>query len=251
MTAINGIRRRHQLLRANRMAVIDATGARREWRGLFLEITVVVVGILIAFMLESWWDRRAGAEQERAFLRALRSDFAENVARLKAAAARQEGIESAGRQLLSLSRSHSPIGTDTVRKLMGRVFNSGRFEPVMGAYEAIVNSGGLAQISDDSLRAMLAAFTSYLRVSYVEQFSNNLYFAFIREYADQIGLSAADDSTADSSGSADGVYMVLLRDRRFQSQVALRVYAERDVGRYYRSLQKQAETILTLLDQQL
>ena len=237
------------------MANLPTTQTRREWRGLFLEITVVVVGILIAFALDSWWDRRAQASQERTYLRALRSDFAENVERLGSAAARQEGIELAGRQLLALSRSRTPAGVDTVRILLGRVFNSGRFEPVMGAYEAIVNSGGLAQISDDSLRAALAAFASHLRVSYVEQFSNNLYFSFIREYAGRLGGSFSDPAAADSNGNgsrtAELSYITLLHEPPFQGQVAVRVYAERDVGRYYRALQERAKVILILLDQQL
>ena len=236
------------------MANPNATRSGHEWRGLVIEITVVVVGILIAFALNSWWDGRAQASQERAHLRALHSDFAANVERLGEAAARQERIERAGRQLLSLSQSGTPAGIDTVRKLMGQVFNSGRFEPVMGAYEAIVNSGGLTQISDDSLRAALAAFASHLRVSYVEQFSNNLYFSFIREYAEQLGLAGTDPGAAAANGaaspSADPAYGTLLRERRFQSQLALRVYAERDVGRYYRALEKRAALILSLLDQQ-
>lgn len=230
-------------------------GTRHRWKGLLLETAVVVTGILIAFALDSWWDSRAQAFQERAHLRALQSDFAANDERLDESVARQDGIIAASRQLLVLSRIGRPVAIDTVRTLMSRVFNSGRFEPVMGAYEAVVNSGGLAQISDDSLRAALAAFTSYLRVPYVEQYSNSLYFPFIREYADRMWFPwidpAAEDSTPAGLQPQDWPYMELLRDRRFQAQVALRMYAERDVGRYYQALHEQAKTILALLDRPL
>jgi hypothetical protein len=227
----------------------------RDWKNLLLEIAVVVAGILIAFTLDSWWDGRAQAARERAHLWALNSDFAENVQRLETAAARQEAIVLASQQLLALSRSGRPVAIDTARSLVGRVFNSGRFRPVMGAYEAVVNSGGLAQISNDSLRAALAAFASHLDAPYDEQYSNSLYFPFIREYAGHRGLPwndpAAEGSGSDGVQRADGESMEVLRDRRFQGQVALRAYAERDVGRYYRTLQEQADRILALLEQQL
>ena len=232
-----------------------STRPRHDWERLVLEIVVVVAGILIAFALDSWWDSRGEAARERAHLRALRGDFVQNVERLDQAAARQEGIVRASRQLLALSRTDGPVAVDSVRSLVGRVLNSGRFGPVMGAYEAVVNTGGLAQIRDDSLRSALAEFASNLGVRYTEEYSNSLYFPFIREYAGRLGFlwndRPADGSDPTSLQSEDREFLELLRDPRFQGQVALRAYAESDVAGYYRGLQQQAERILALLDQQL
>jgi len=219
-----------------------STRPRHDWERLVLEIVVVVAGILIAFALDSWWDSRGEAARERAHLRALRGDFVQNVERLDQAAARQEGIVRASRQLLALSRTDGPVAVDSVRSLVGRVLNSGRFGPVMGAYEAVVNTGGLAQIRDDSLRSALAEFASNLGVRYTEEYSNSLYFPFIREYAGRLGFlwndRPADGSDPTSLQSEDREFLELLRDPRFQGQVALRAYAERDVAGYYRGLQR-------------
>lgn len=122
-----------------------------------IEMLVVVASILIAFSLDAWWTQRADERTGAAHLRALQSDFAQNVSRLKVHIEREERVADASRRLLLVATSPTtPSPEDSMSNLLGQVFNSGRFDPVMGAYEAVVNSGGLAQIADDSLRLALA-----------------------------------------------------------------------------------------------
>lgn len=168
--------------------------AGRRIRGLrvLVEVLVVVASILIAFSLDAWWSKRAEERTGTAHLRALRSDFEQNVARLRVHIEREERIADASRRLLLVAISpDTPSPEDSVDNLMGQVFNSGRFDPVMGAYEAVVNSGGLAQVRDDSLRLALADFASLLDGRYHERFSEELYFDFIRGFEGQLGFSAA------------------------------------------------------------
>ena len=54
-----------------------------NWRATAREIGIVVAGILIAFALDSWWDRRNDARREAAYLLALHADFQENLERLR------------------------------------------------------------------------------------------------------------------------------------------------------------------------
>jgi hypothetical protein len=48
-----------------------------------VEIGIVTVGIIIAFALDAWWDDRSLSRQEQVHLRALASDFQQNVDSLK------------------------------------------------------------------------------------------------------------------------------------------------------------------------
>lgn len=227
--------------------------AGRHSRGprVLVEMLVVVGSILIAFSLDAWWSRRAEERTGAAHLRALQSDFEQNVSRLKVHIEREERIADASRRLLLVASSpNAPSPEDSVRNLLGQVFNSGRFDPVMGAYEAVVNSGGLAQIRDDSLRLALADFASLLDGRYHERFSDELYFDFIRGFEGQLGFSAAvlaSDSVAAAEAPAmSGSRLELLRNPRFREHLALRYLAESGVADSYRSLLEKAERVLDL-----
>jgi len=75
------------------------------------EIGIVVVGILIAFSLNSWWEGRAAAGREQDHLSALQADFTQNVARLHALASSQDRVSRASWDLLQVARGHvSPVG---------------------------------------------------------------------------------------------------------------------------------------------
>ena len=227
--------------------------AGRHIRGsrLLIEVLVVVASILIAFSLDAWWSKRAEGRTETAHLRALQSDFEQNVSRLKVHIEREERIADASRRLLLVAISPTtPSPEDSVSNLLGQVFNSGRFDPVMGAYEALVNSGGLAQVRDDSLRLALAGFASLTAGRYYERFSDELYFDFVRAFTGQLGFTAAVVAS-DSLAAADAAVVPLsqrelLRDPKFREHLALRYSAEIDVAGSYRGLLEMAERVLDL-----
>lgn len=217
---------------------------------LLLEGLVVVTSILIAFALDAWWSQRAEERTEIAHLRALRSDFEQNVTRLTQLIEREEQIADASRRLLRVANSRVASPQDSVRNLMGQVFNSVRYDPVMGAYEAVVSSGGLAQLRDDSLRLALADFASFLEGRYFERFSDELYFDFVRSFTGRLGMSEAvlmsDSSAAGRARVVPEAQGDLLRDPKFREHLALRYLAERDVAGSYRGLLDKAERVLGL-----
>ncbi|HKE96456.1 MAG TPA: hypothetical protein VKB34_19260 [Povalibacter sp.] len=205
------------------------------------EILIVTIGILIAFALNAWWERHKELRDEQAHLRALASDFEQNAARLKELADFLETVVAGNQQVLELARSSHEIPPDVVRPLIGRVFSSRRFEPVMGAYEALVNSAGLTLVRDDQLRAALADFASGVTTRYSERFSDELYLAFIRRFMGRLQFPEFMNPAGHPS------YDTLLADPEFQDYLAIRSQAEQEVAGIYRGLQHQAEDILVRL----
>lgn len=216
-----------------------------RWLG---EIAVVTVGILIAFALDAWWDNRATAEQEQVHLRALASDLQQNIAALQELLEKEESVMSSCQGLLKLTRAEQAPPAASLEELFSSVFNSGRYEPVMGAYEALVNSGGLTLIRDESLRAALAEFAAKVQGQYAETWSNEHYFSFTREFGGRYLLLHAQSTAADARERA---YEAMLRDPRFQEHLATRYYSERDMANKYRGLLKQAEELLAQLREQV
>src|SRR5512135_117904 len=99
-------------------------------RDLIAELAMVVLGILIAFALNSWWEGREAAQRRRAHLQALERDFQENVTRLDALTTFEAGVADASARLLALAGRPAPLPADTALALVGRVFSSQHFEAV-------------------------------------------------------------------------------------------------------------------------
>jgi Tfp pilus assembly protein PilE len=157
------------------------------WPRIALDVGVVVVGILIAFALNAWWEMRSASDREAAHLEALRSDLEANVRDLERLAGRQATVASASLELLRVARGEATASRDSIDGLMSEVFSSNRFDASMGAYANLVSSGGLAQLRSPELRAALATFASMLDSRYDEQFSTAIYLEFTRAFVGRTG----------------------------------------------------------------
>jgi hypothetical protein len=200
------------------------------------ETAIVTIGILLAFALNAWWEGHKQDREEAKHLRALASDFERNAQQLARLVKLEEEIANAS---LSLIKKGPAQDAETVHRLVGKVFSSGRFEPVMGAYEGLVNSSGLTLISNDVLREDLASFAAAVRNPYGERISDDFYIAFTREFAGRLQMT---ETILGEPTSAEA-YRELVSDQRFREHLALRFAAERDVGRYYNELLKTCERI--------
>jgi hypothetical protein len=225
--------------------------ARRLWTGVAKrmgEIAIVTAGILLAFTLDAWWDNRATAEHEQVHLRALVSDMQQNVAALTSLIEMEEKITANSQELLRLSRVQRTNSSPPVMPLVQQVFNSRRYEPVMGAYEALVNSGGLTMIRAEPLRAALAEFAASVRGQYAENWSDQHYFEFAREFGGRMLLL---HSQAADRAASEREYERMLSEPKFLEHLAMRYYSERDMNRKYQTLLKQAEELLVQLRAQV
>jgi hypothetical protein len=228
-----------------------ASRAGERWKSALRplgEIAVVTVGILIAFALEAWWDNRATAAQEQVHLRALASDLEQNIAALKTQIATEEKIMAGSGELLRRGRREAARSADSLDDLFSMVFNSIRYEPVLGAYEALVNSGGLTLIRDEALRAALAGYAATIRGRYHESWSDEHYFAFAREFAGRYMLIKTEAGDGDALRQG---YEKMLRDDRFREHLILRYFSERDMAAKYRGLLEQAEKLQAQLRAQI
>src|SRR5688572_14120273 len=133
------------------------------------EIFIVVAGVLIAFALNAWWAERSARSEEQAHLRALAADFERNVAIYEVLVEREQRIVDKSLELLRLARSQADVDAAVVPALLGAVFTSLREAPALDAYNALVNSAGLALIGDEELRSDLVGFATRATSPYYER----------------------------------------------------------------------------------
>jgi hypothetical protein len=127
------------------------------------EFIVIVIGVLVALVLESWWSDREERRYEAELREDMVAEFRENLAVLdsdldeNAAASavvnRYAGITDAGLEML-------PDSAFALWSSGG--FAWAGFDPAMGNVQALVQSGNLGAIRDRELRLMLSRWAGLL-----------------------------------------------------------------------------------------
>lgn len=221
-------------------------------RSIATEIVIVVVGILIAFALNAWWEGRRNVEKETAYLAQLRTDFQANVKALQAQVEREIRIKDASLEILRLIRRTGRPDPDVVRAHLGRVFSSTRPRIALGAYQSLISTGDLSLLRDIELRQELSAFAALVNTDYQERFEDEAYFNLIRDSAGrlqnlrqfsaaqltELGIEPARDNWDPAS---------LLNDPRFADQIVTRYSVAREMEPYYQTRTQRAEAILRRL----
>jgi hypothetical protein len=137
---------------------LGQAGSSLPWKRLFAELTVIVAGVLIALAVDSWWERRQERNQAREYLEQLLVDVRATEGRLRAT------IET---ETHRLEEVNSVIGgalqgpwpqADSLELPTGYDY----FEPLMGTLTALIQSGDLRLVRNDSIRFELIAFSALI-----------------------------------------------------------------------------------------
>lgn len=152
------------------------TNKRFEITGrLAVEFSIIVAGVLVALIAESWWSEREDRQFERDLIEDMAVEFKVNISIL-------DDDMAANRVLLDRMAGLLAMPTETVLALSDKEFESilfvpvslavvSNFDPAMGITQAIVQSGGLPTIKDRSLRLHMANWSALLEEG--ERFSRN------------------------------------------------------------------------------
>jgi len=135
--------------------------AARDWGGIAIELLVVTLGVLLAFQIEQFGDRRSEAKDERQFLGRLYSEYQRGIAELRGVIRQHDksmrdirlavaAIDDAG--LLQRYAETESFGCDMVRH-PSAPFND-------SAYADLISSGRLNRISDPQLRGKIRDLTT-------------------------------------------------------------------------------------------
>jgi hypothetical protein len=131
------------------------------YKRLLAELAVIVAGVLIALASDAWWQRRQEQTEARDYLEQLLVDFQETDRRLRGT------IEGDATTLESVHRvvDRANRGVYPPPDSLELPTRYDQFEPLTGTLTALVESGDLRLIRNDSLRFELVAFLSLLDVS--------------------------------------------------------------------------------------
>lgn len=127
------------------------------------EIALVVIGILIALQINNWNEYRKETNFEQKILKELKSDFDYNKSELNGNIIKSSTLASNCDSLLALHNLPKDE-VDPVKyfNYMRKLGGYSSFSPSDGALNALISSGNLYIIKNDSLRMHLARWSGML-----------------------------------------------------------------------------------------
>lgn len=144
----------------------DIARLSRDWLGrtrwFAAEFLVVVTGVLVALAVQAWYQGISDRRNEHDYLRQLASDLRATETSMARVDSVSRRGEHAGTMLVR-AFNDSTLSRDSVLHWLAGMGGVTFRLPVMGTIEALIASGDLRLIRDDSLRAAIAAYLDETR----------------------------------------------------------------------------------------
>ena len=141
------------------------TQAVREqnWFAVVLEVVIVVLGVVIGFQVTAWGQARADADREGRYLRQLHADLVETERDIRTVDSLMAPQARSGTRLVrAFFLAEAPPEDSLIAWFRGAT-RTLYVRPVVATAEALVSTGDLTLVRDDSLRGAITAHLEVVR----------------------------------------------------------------------------------------
>ncbi len=125
------------------------------------EIILVMIGILLALQVNTWNNNRELKKEEQKILKSLLGEFKENLEKFDNAykfhQSRKKVIH------YSMLADLKSLSADSLFSILRKVNRNYTFDPFQGIYNAVINSGKIELISNDTLKSKIARLQDLVR----------------------------------------------------------------------------------------
>lgn len=127
---------------------------RINWGQAAGEAVLILLGILLALAVDTWWEERAERRTEREYLQALATELREMTTYVEGVERRAVEIQEAGRELLTVSSNwdSEAVSSDSLAALLVSLSLEGEWSPPTTVYEDLVNTGTVEIIRSEAVR---------------------------------------------------------------------------------------------------
>lgn len=134
-----------------------------DFRKLGIEFAVIVTGVLLALVSESWWSERDERSTEVELREDMAEEFRENLNILESDLAKNHDVITKLRLFAALSDDELLSKPDSAFEPWSAAeLDWAGFDPMMGSTQALVQSGNLSTIADRQLRLRLSTWSGLL-----------------------------------------------------------------------------------------
>jgi hypothetical protein len=214
------------------------------------EILLVVLGILIAIQINSWYSYKADRKQERIYLEQYKGDLETNLNELDRVIKKQQAVIESGDLLYKVHKGSAAVQPfDSLQYNILQMANYTLFMSEEGTVNDILGSGHLSLIQNDSLRKSIVGWQHrFTRVREWEQLGKgnatevrNLFVLKTRLYEDVYGETFMD--SLEIKSMINNPYFLNLAAGKVNSSVVL--------TELYQEIQEDHLKLLAFLKQEL
>ena len=238
-------------------ATLASTTNTVPWAKFGFEGVLIIVSILMAFAIDSWWSDRQDAIAEQRLLVQLKTEFQSAMAQLDEKQAMHARARSSALHLLSYTgpeASTDQLDLDQTKEDLLYVIFNVTYDPPTGVLSGLISSGNLDLISSDELRGEIASWPAryqdlledeqaVLAISNDElddQYDHYLAWRNISPWIDEAGPSQFTEDV-DS----------LLRSRLFENTLSKKASRLAHLLRLYEDIREQINRSLGLVEAEL
>ena len=225
-----------------------------QWKRTAAEGVAIVLSILLAFWIDTWWEDRKETRLEAVYLLELQEDFEQNKSKLEDEIA---GFEVIARSMLVLqeqSALESPsMSVAELNENFGQIINMSTFYPVNRAYTNMTGSGELNLIRGRPLKNALAEYYAAAQVTELVQKTHEMelvqiFQPYIIENLDfaAVGISWVDDFPLPPP-IEDASILNVLATREFRNILIQKSVITTDLINQFRGMLERTNNVLQLL----
>lgn len=134
---------------------MDASRLGRSIGPLLFEVTLIVIGVLIALQVDNWNEQRKETELELSILGGIQNDLQGNADRLREMIEGDVELITGNEYLLSIIRDPASIYHEELNPLFGSINRYDTFYPLRLSYETL-RERGLEIVQNKILRSRIA-----------------------------------------------------------------------------------------------
>ena len=218
------------------------------------EGVAIVVSILLAFWIDTWWEDRKEARLEVVYLLELREDFEQNKIRLQDEIAEIEETARSMSALQEQSALDSPsMSVSELNENFSLIINMSTFYPVNRAYANMTGSGDLKLIRSRPLQNALAEYYAAAEITVLIEKTHEMelvqiYEPYIIENLDYaaVGYTRVDDFSL-APPIEEASILKVLATREFRNILIQKSVISTDLIDQFRGMLERTNNILRLL----
>jgi hypothetical protein len=241
------------------------TALLQKWPDYLLEILVITIGILGAFALNNWNDKRLDRLEEVEILLSVKNDLENTISEFEFLNGIRNSVLYGTTELFKLSNSNN-LQKDELDSLIGLTFYRPTFNNKQGAIDLLFTSGKINMIQNKEIRSSLISWPGSIDDMIEEEiYANNLFlgpyyqllvdYVIIQDLLKKIlsisffGPIIYHDSFTEISQKAD--YQGLFNDKRFFNHLSMRATNMQITIEESQTLISQARGIIKQIDEEI
>ncbi len=152
---------------------------------------MVLAGVLVAFLLNGWWQGMKDAEKEHDYLRYIYRDLHSTIVIVERAVEIQRATTHGAAQVMAAAYSDAAPPDSILLRHMYRALSFAPSSQVSTTLASLINTGDVQLIADDSLRLLISELMAKLHA--YEENTEHMAFEWLiptyERYAEAIGLA--------------------------------------------------------------